>query len=515
MLISRQPYSIAKQANTTQPVKSEVVHSTNQSQLKPISSAATEGQISHQPSSQTLQSNIPLNQSPSGQDSGSVQLAKKTINLSNISSSTTLHSKSTLHTTAVNIDSTASIDSTITNGQYNLRSGPASIRGLVGSGSVIDVQHVNVITSQVVSSSSLGVNPASISGQHVNQLSGPALVRDVASSLSSISNVTTSSDTEVSTTEPFLGRFNVQQGQISPSVNQVSTTINNQESNNSKRTEYNPSITSERAVEGETNPQADNSKQAEKKRQQAVEQVEKEIEKQQQAQQLAEQKVINELSKRDTEVRNHEQAHASVGGSYAGQPTYQFEKGPDGKRYAVEGEVQIDVSEVNNDPQATVIKMQQVYAAALAPVQPSSADIKVASEALSKMNAAKRELVEQRQQQVSERDRSEDIIPLAKIFETADDDQRSQLDPFHQEQDDNVIFSSVNTGLESANQNRASLNSSNIKSAYQLDQTSVGMKSATSMNIDSVELGADETLIQSPNQSRASQAYLSIAQLPQ
>ncbi|QTE84747.1 putative metalloprotease CJM1_0395 family protein [Shewanella algae] len=105
---------------------------------------------------------------------------------------------------------------------------------------------------------------------------------------------------------------------------------------------------------------------------------------------------IDSLMKRDTQVRSHEQAHAAVGGIHAGQPAFEFEKGPDGKRYAVEGEVQIDVSVVNGDPLATMAKMKQVYAAAMAPVDPSMADIRVAAEAMRKYNQAREEAGTQR-----------------------------------------------------------------------------------------------------------------------
>ncbi|MEP4890823.1 MAG: putative metalloprotease CJM1_0395 family protein [Aliiglaciecola sp.] len=100
----------------------------------------------------------------------------------------------------------------------------------------------------------------------------------------------------------------------------------------------------------------------------------------QQQQQLADQQEIEELKSRDAEVRAHEQAHASVGGQYAASPTYEYESGPDGNQYAVSGEVSIDISE-EETPEETVRKMQQVRAAALAPADPSSQDLRVASEA--------------------------------------------------------------------------------------------------------------------------------------
>lgn len=107
-----------------------------------------------------------------------------------------------------------------------------------------------------------------------------------------------------------------------------------------------------------------------------------------------EQKQIQELKSRDLEVKQHEQAHAAIGGRYAGAPSYSYEKGPDGKQYAVGGEVPIDVSPVSGDPQATVQKMQQVRAAALAPAEPSAADRRIAAEAAQRQVQAQAELVE-------------------------------------------------------------------------------------------------------------------------
>jgi hypothetical protein len=97
-------------------------------------------------------------------------------------------------------------------------------------------------------------------------------------------------------------------------------------------------------------------------------------------QQQAEQKQLKELKQRDTEVRAHEQAHASIGGQYASSPKYHYERGPDGKRYAVDGEVSIDISKTSS-PEETIRKAQQVKAAALAPAEPSAQDLRVATEA--------------------------------------------------------------------------------------------------------------------------------------
>ncbi len=92
--------------------------------------------------------------------------------------------------------------------------------------------------------------------------------------------------------------------------------------------------------------------------------------------------VINELKRTDREVRAHEAAHVAAGGQYVqGGASFEYKTGPDGKRYAVGGEVQIDTSEVPDDPQATIEKMEVVKRAALAPKNPSSQDRSVAAAA--------------------------------------------------------------------------------------------------------------------------------------
>ncbi len=100
----------------------------------------------------------------------------------------------------------------------------------------------------------------------------------------------------------------------------------------------------------------------------------------QRQQEQAEKQQLLELKQRDTEVRAHEQAHAAVGGQYAAAPQYEYEIGPDGRQYVVSGKVSIDVSKAST-PEETLRKAQQVKAAALAPAEPSSQDLRVASEA--------------------------------------------------------------------------------------------------------------------------------------
>lgn len=104
---------------------------------------------------------------------------------------------------------------------------------------------------------------------------------------------------------------------------------------------------------------------------------------------------VDELKQTDRKVRAHEQAHAAAGGAYASSPSYEYENGPDGNRYAIGGEVSIDVSPVSGDPEATIQKMEVVKRAALAPAEPSPQDRAVAAQADQTRLKAQAELREQ------------------------------------------------------------------------------------------------------------------------
>ena len=129
-------------------------------------------------------------------------------------------------------------------------------------------------------------------------------------------------------------------------------------------------------------------KQNAKDQQQSDQSTQQAQEEQQEQQDAAE---IEQLKARDQEVRVHEQAHASTGGQYAGAPQYEYTTGPDNKRYVTDGEVSIDVSE-EKTPEETLKKMEQVRAAALAPAEPSSQDLKVAAEASQKATEARSDI---------------------------------------------------------------------------------------------------------------------------
>jgi hypothetical protein len=113
----------------------------------------------------------------------------------------------------------------------------------------------------------------------------------------------------------------------------------------------------------------------------------------------ADKKQVQELQQRDAEVRAHEQAHKSAAGGHAGSISLSYRTGPDGRKYAVEGSVPVDISPVRGDPQATIQKMQTVQRAALAPAEPSSADRRVAARASQSANKARMELQADRREE--------------------------------------------------------------------------------------------------------------------
>jgi hypothetical protein len=67
-----------------------------------------------------------------------------------------------------------------------------------------------------------------------------------------------------------------------------------------------------------------------------------------------ERQLLKELRARDAAVRVHEQAHLAAAGPYAnGGPTFELQTGPDGRQYAVGGEVSIDSSPVPGGSQGS------------------------------------------------------------------------------------------------------------------------------------------------------------------
>lgn len=123
---------------------------------------------------------------------------------------------------------------------------------------------------------------------------------------------------------------------------------------------------------------------------------------------------VEELKQRDREVRLHEQAHAGIGGSLAGPPQFEYERGPDGRSYAVSGEVSIRLRE-GRTPEETARLARQVRRAALAPADPSAQDRRVAAEATRMERQAQKEAVEERsaveEERRAEHDPTSGVLP--------------------------------------------------------------------------------------------------------
>ncbi|WIM04676.1 MAG: putative metalloprotease CJM1_0395 family protein [Candidatus Nitricoxidivorans perseverans] len=88
---------------------------------------------------------------------------------------------------------------------------------------------------------------------------------------------------------------------------------------------------------------------------------------------------IRELKQVDRTVREHEAAHLRAGsGVVTSGANFTYTYGPDGKQYAVAGEVGIDTSP-EKKPEDNIDKGERIQIAALAPKDPSPQDYRVAA----------------------------------------------------------------------------------------------------------------------------------------
>lgn len=105
--------------------------------------------------------------------------------------------------------------------------------------------------------------------------------------------------------------------------------------------------------------------------------------------------LISKLKARDSEVRQHEQAHlAAAGGLAVSGASYTYQRGPNGVDYAIGGEVHIDTAP-GRTPEETIARAHTIQAAALAPAEPSGADRAVAAQAGQLEQQARAELAVQ------------------------------------------------------------------------------------------------------------------------
>lgn len=119
--------------------------------------------------------------------------------------------------------------------------------------------------------------------------------------------------------------------------------------------------------------------------------------------------VLLQLRQRDQEVRVHEAAHlATAGGLAVGGMQFEYQVGPDGKQYAVGGEVGIEISP-GKTPEETLQKARQIQQAALAPADPSPQDYAVAQQAMQMQIQAQQSLANQKDEEQTEEGDTEEL----------------------------------------------------------------------------------------------------------
>ena len=90
---------------------------------------------------------------------------------------------------------------------------------------------------------------------------------------------------------------------------------------------------------------------------------------------------IAELEEQDEEVKTEQSKQLSAVGQYATGVVYEYEVGPDGEIYAVDGHVSVDTSSIEGDPKASIQKARALKAAMMSGSEFSSSEAAVVQEA--------------------------------------------------------------------------------------------------------------------------------------
>ena len=139
---------------------------------------------------------------------------------------------------------------------------------------------------------------------------------------------------------------------------------------------------------------------------------------------MDEERMLSQLQARDSEVKAHEAAHKAAGGGMTGAASYSYQRGPDGKMYAIGGEVSISIPQAST-PEEALKNARTIAAAAMAPANPSPQDFAVASSARLMEIKAQQEIAQKEQQKqegiasykdaMSEKDSSKEEEPMLDI----------------------------------------------------------------------------------------------------
>ncbi len=139
-----------------------------------------------------------------------------------------------------------------------------------------------------------------------------------------------------------------------------------------------------------------------------------------------EKQLVQDLQSRDTEVRAHEAAHQS-GGAATGGASFTYQQGPDGKMYAIGGEVSISISS-GSTPEETIANARAVIASAMAPANPSGQDLAVASSARVMMMKAQQQLTQEQQGEIKGKEVYKNEAQKDTGLETKEDSDLLQID---------------------------------------------------------------------------------------
>jgi len=90
--------------------------------------------------------------------------------------------------------------------------------------------------------------------------------------------------------------------------------------------------------------------------------------------------LFERLQRRHRDVIRHEMAHFQTGQPYASFPRYFYVRGPLNQQFAISGIVKFNATPVPGNKKETLIKLEKLRRAALAPRTPSNQDRRVASE---------------------------------------------------------------------------------------------------------------------------------------
>lgn len=111
-------------------------------------------------------------------------------------------------------------------------------------------------------------------------------------------------------------------------------------------------------------------------------------------------RLVQDLQSRDSEVKAHEAAHQAAGGGMTGAASYTYQQGPDGKMYAIGGEVSITMKS-GSTPEETIRNARQIAASAMAAGNPSPQDHAVASSARIMEMKAQQQLTKENEEEIS------------------------------------------------------------------------------------------------------------------